>query len=246
MAMTRIERNTQYALAKFLRQQGYPRYADIFLKYELNFHSPKRPFAAAVDVGKGIIYINPAINDREDLSMLIRHEILHIYLSHQSRVLKHFAKQKGLKWTDFDDIPLEAIVNMTDEEINDLADAIKQDVITDRQIARDLYSRNYKGVPYHNYIKDLEIDNRGYTEADKELVRNLVIGGIPFHGLLVDELEPQWVGMSVEQMMDAVEEQIKKEEEELKNDLAAGIIRGTFDPKTGRFRDRKGVIYGKA
>ena len=40
--------------------------------------------------------------------------------------------------------------------------------------------------------------------------------------------------------------QIKKEEEAIKQDLANGIIRGKFDPKTGRFTDRKGVVYGKA
>ena len=178
MAMTRLERGTRYAIAKFLNQQGYPRYADIFMKYELHFHNPRRPFAAMVDTDKGIIYINPTIDDKETLSVLIRHEILHIYLAHQKRILQHFAKQKGLKWTEFDDIPLEALMNMSDEEINALGDAIKQDVITDRQVARDLYSRNYKGVPYHNYIADLEIDNRGYTDSDKNIIRNLVIGGI--------------------------------------------------------------------
>lgn len=246
MAMTRLERGTRYAIAKFLNQQGYPRYADIFMKYELHFHNPRRPFAAMVDTDKGIIYINPTIDDKETLSVLIRHEILHIYLAHQKRILQHFAKQKGLKWTEFDDIPLEALMNMSDEEINTLGDAIKQDVITDRQVAKDLYSRHYKGVPYHNYVADLEIDNRGYTDSDKNIIRNLVIGGISFKGLLIDDNEPEWVGMSVEEMMDAVEKHIKKEEEELKQDLADGIIRGKFDPKTGRFTDRKGVVYGKA
>lgn len=246
MAMTRLERGTRYAMAKFLNQQGYPRYADIFMKYELHFHHPRKPFAAKIDSDKGIIYINPTINDKEDLSVIIRHEILHAYLAHQKRVLQHFAKQKGLKWTQFDDIPLKTLIYMSDEEINGLADAIKQDVITDRQIARDLYSRNYKGVPYHNYIKDLEISNRGYTDSDKEIVRNLIIDGMEFPGLITDELEPEWVGMSVEEMMDAVEKQIKEEEEEIQKDLANGIIRGKFDPKTGRFTDRKGVVYGKA
>lgn len=246
MAMTRIEKNTRYALANFMGQQGYPTYASIFMKYELKFHTPKYPFAAMVDTDKGIIYINPKINDKEDLSTLIRHEILHIYLAHQERILKHFAKQKGLQWKQIDDIPLEAIVNMSEEDINKLADGIKQDVITDRQIARDLYSTKYKGYPYHNYIADLEIDNRGYTQHDKNIVKNLVVGGVPFPGLLVNELEPQWEGMSVEDMMDDVEEQIKKETAQMEEDAKNHIVRGTFNPITGRFTDRKGVQYGKA
>lgn len=213
--MTRIERKTQYALAKYLRQQGYNTYADILLKFELHFHSPRYPFAAMVDTDDGIVYINPAITDREDISMLLRHEILHVYLAHQKRILKHFAKLKGLEWTQFDDIPLEAIMSMSDEDINKLADGIKQGVITDRQIARDLYGTKYKGYPLHNYIADLEIDNRGYTDNDKRLVRDLVINGIPMHGLLVDELEPQWAGLSVEQMLDDLEDEIKKEQENL-------------------------------
>lgn len=246
MAMTRLERGTKYAIAKILNQQGYPRYADFFMKFDLHFHNPKYPFAASVNVDEGVINLNPAITDKEDVSVIIRHEILHVYLAHAKRALNHYAKQRGLQWKEIDDIPLQALMNMSDEELSQLSDAIKQDAITDRQIARDLYSTNYKGYPYHNYIKDLEISNRGYTEKDKNLIRHLTVNGIPFGGLITDDIEPAWVNMSIEDMMDAVEKQIKEDAKQAEEDAKNHIVRGKFDPKTGRFKSRKGVLYGKA
>ena len=248
MAMTPIEQKTRFALAKFLSRQGYPTYAKIFLKFELHFHR-KKAFAAMIDTDKRIIYINPAIRDKEDLSVLLRHEILHYYLAHQERALVHYAKQHGKTWKDFDDITLEDLMNLSDEEVKNYPPEYKEE----RDLARELYTRKYtpdkkriSPMRYDNYLKDLEISNRGYTEADKELVKNLNVDGVSMHGLITDELQPGWEGKSLEQMMDAVEDQIKKENEEIQNDLDAGIIRGTFDPATGRFTDRKGKIYGKA
>ena len=246
MAMTRLERGTKYAIAKILNQQGYPRYADFFMKFDLHFHNPKYPFIASIDVENGIINLNPNLTDRNSVSVIIRHEILHAYLNHAKRALNHYAKLKGLQWKDLDDIPLEALVNMSDEELNQLSDGIKQDVITDRQIARDLYGRKYKGYPYHNYIKDLEISNRGYTEKDKNLIRNLTINGVPMGGLITDDLEPSWVDMSIEEMMDVVEKQLKDELKQAEEDAKNHIVRGKFNPRTGRFKSRQGVIYGKA
>lgn len=251
MAMTRLEKGTKFAIWKFLRQQGYVTYADIFSKYELNFHKPAgRPFAAMVDPETGTIYIHPNLKDKSTLSVLIRHEILHLYLAHQKRYLKHLAKQMGLSWQDIDDLPLSKMMELSDEELAAMAEDIRDGVTTDREIARKMMSQTYKGYPTGNYLMDLEISNRGYTDLDKSLVRNMtfyvgdkeVQGG----GLVTDDLEPDFIDMSLEEMMDAVEKRIKEEKEAIEQDAAAGIIRGKFDPKTGRFKGRDGVLYGKA
>ncbi len=249
MGMTRLERGTRAALAKYLREQGYVTYARLLLGMELNFHHPNYPFAAMIDADKGIIYINPKIDDKEDLSVIIRHEILHHYLAHQERVLKHYAKQRGLEWSDIKDIPLEDLVNMDEDDFAKLADSLGDDVrdkaYTNRKIARGLYidsANSVPGGPYHNIIKDAEIATRGYTKADERVVKGLVIEGMPFPGIVTDQDFPQWSRMSVEQIMDQVEEQLKKEKE--RAEKLKGIITGMFNPMDGSFFDmQNNVIY---
>ena len=52
--------------------------------------------------------------------------------------------------------------------------------------------------------------------------------------------------MSIEEMMDAVEKQLKDELKQAEEDAKNHIVRGKFNPRTGRFKSRQGVIYGKA
>lgn len=242
MAMTRAERATRKALAMYMYKQGYPSYADLFYKFDLNFHRPKYPFAAMVDSDKGIIYINPTITDKEDLSVIIRHEILHKYLAHQERMLKHYAKQRGLSWEQLDDIPLEDLVNMDEKDFAELSDELQATARNNRDIANGLYGTSYKGMPYHNVVADSEISNRGYTEADKEIVKNLQINGVPFPGIVTEIDFPQWNDMSVEEMMDAVENELEKEKKQAEEDAKNKVIRGRM--VNGVFVAPDGKKYG--
>lgn len=246
MSMTRLERGTRRSLAEYLRKQGYVTYASILLSNDLNFHRPPYPFVAKIDADKRIIYINPNLTDKESLSTIIRHEILHQYLAHQERVLKHWAQQHGLSWKALKDIPLEKLVGMNEHDFAELADSLgddKQQALDNRTIARGLYSRSFAGMPYHNVIKDAEISNRGYTEADKEIVKALEIDGMPFPGIVTDTDFPHWANMSVEEMMDDVEERLEKEKklaEKLK-----GKVLGMLNRANGTFIDvTNGVVYG--
>lgn len=244
MSMTKAEKATRKALAMYMYKQGYPSYADLFYKFDLNFHRPRYPFAAMVDSDKGIIYINPTITDKEDLSVLIRHEILHKYLAHQERELKHYAKQRGLSWEQIDDIPLEDLVNMDEKDFAELSAELQPSAKNNRDIARGLYGTSYKGMPYHNVIADAEISNRGYTDADKEIVKNLKINGVPFPGIVTEIDFPQWDGMSVEEMMDAVEDEIEKDkkraEEDTKNKRIRGkMVNGVFITNDGKRLGKK-------
>lgn len=247
--MTAAEQEHRDVLIDYLRDKGYATYADLLLNhFVFRFHRPDYPFAAMVDssVKPPIIYLNPDITSKKDASLIIRHEILHWYLEHQERALEYYAQQRGLEWEELADIPLEDLVNMDANDFAKLADSLgdKKDVANrDREIARGLYGRTYDGIPYHNLIKDLEISNRGYTEADKQVVKNLTIDGVPFPGLVTELDYPDWVGMDIEDMMDAVEDELEREKEaaeKLKN-----YVFGSFDPNKGVFiDDEHGVIYG--
>ena len=139
--------------------------------------------------------------------------------------------------------------NMSEEDFAKLADSLDDDTknraYTNRKIAKGLYidsANSVPGGPYHNIIKDAEIANRGYTKADERVVKGLVIEGMPFPGIVTDQDFPQWSRMSVEQMMDQVEEQLKKEKE--RAEKLKGIIMGMLNPLDGSFFDmQNNIIY---
>lgn len=219
MSMTKLERGTRTALARFMRSQGYVTYANLLLKFDLNFHSPSgRPFAAAMVPGQYRILINPIIDDKEALSMLIRHEILHEYLKHNDRLLRHLANESGLNYDELDDMSLKQL---------------------DRQL---------KSNDIFNIAADYEISNRGYTENDKQMQRDIgqyLHSSEQLRGLVTEDDHPDWVNLPVEEMYDRIvkqrEEARKKAEQEVQDtDIIDGILispSGFYDPK-------KNVVYG--
>ena len=194
--MTKTEKATRSVLAKYLRSQGYVTYASLLLKFDLNFYrpAPGEFFAAAMIPGKYTIYINPAVNDKEALSTFIRHEILHEYLKHYDRSLRHLASRAGLDYDELDDLSLNGIKD-------------------ELEFTHDL----------QNIAGDYEISNRGYTENDKEIMRNLgkFLGlGDDVKGLVTEDDHPEWVNLPIEDMydklLDELEESKKKMEDMLK------------------------------
>ena len=51
-----------------------------------------------------------------------------------------------------------------------------------------------------NYAADYEISNRGYTDRDKNIVRNLKIGDKITSGLVTEDGHPEWVNLTFEEM----------------------------------------------
>lgn len=219
MSMTKLERGTRTALARFMRSQGYVTYANLLLKFDLNFHNPPKPFAAAMVPGQYRILINPIIDDKEALSMLIRHEILHEYLKHNDRLLKHLAQQAGLDYDTLDDMSLNQL---------------------DRQL---------KSNDIFNIAADYEISNRGYTENDKQIQRDIgqyLHSSQQLRGLVTEDDHPDWINLPVEEMYDRIVKQ--REEARKKAEQAAedtDIIDGIFISTSAFYDARKNVIYGK-
>lgn len=257
MSMTKQERATRTEIARFLRMQGYVTYAGILIKLELNFHNPPQPFAASMNPKTGTIYLNPTIRDKEAVSTLIRHEILHNYLTHELRLLKHLAQKSGLNYDDLDDLSI-------------------------KKLERVLY-----GKDTFNIAADYEISNRGYTDNDKEVQRKIGhLGdiyqkaliqaqnqakryGIPMDqvslsmddikGLVTEDDHPDWIYDSVEEMYDKLTDEINKEQQNLekedakndrdkeqndKNGESDDVIVGMIFPDgTGFFDPSTGILY---
>ena len=210
MSMTREEKFAKKLIIKLLMQQGYRPYADILQDLDFNFtNHPKK--IAALYPSEGRIVVNRGL-DEHQISTVIRHEILHEYLEHESRLIKKLANEMGIKYKDISDI-----------EISDL-DNIKQVLYGDAD-------------KKFNRAADYEISNYAYTDADKDIVRQINLNGKILQGLVTEDEHPDWVDMSVEEMFDELRKLPKEKVEEPPKYY--GVL---IDERT--FTDFDGVIYG--
>ena len=124
-----------------------------------------------MDPRTGNITVNKGL-DEDQVSVIIRHEILHNFLKHEKRLLNHLAEKTGLDPNALDDMNL-------------------------KELRSALYSDDT-----FNIAADYEISNRGYTESDKRVARAIKLNGQLLTGLVTEDKHPDWVDLSVEQMYD--------------------------------------------
>ena len=155
---------------KNLSKEGYPTYAKLLNEFDLNLtNNPST--VAFIEPAKGRIVVNRGL-DEDQVSVVIRHEILHHYLQHELRLLKKLAVEASL---DYD--------QLSDNDIYELK--------------KKLYSTST-----FNTAGDYEISNRGYTDKDKETVRQININGTILHGLVTEDDHPGWEELSIEELYD--------------------------------------------
>lgn len=87
-------------------------------------------------------------------------------------------------------------------------------------------TRTSKKGSHHtaNMAMDLEISNKGYTDADKSTVRSLEINGVSLRGLVTEDDFPGWEDMTFEEMYDKLISMQDKEEEKIKNKISKIVI----------------------
>lgn len=85
--------------------------------------------------------------------------------------------------------------------------------LTDTDL-RNLKQELYKDSTF-NIAGDYEISNRGYTEKDKETVRNILLNGKLVSGLVTEDDHPEWVDMSIEEMYDELRKLQKREKPDI-------------------------------
>ena len=223
--MTNAESDTWAEIYRFLRKQGYVTYAELFSHYKLNFYVPPggNLFIAAVESGTNRILISPLVRDKKALSTFIRHELLHDYLKHEVRALKVFAKRTGLDYDMLDDM-----------SINELREQI--------------YDQNSPINRAFNTAADYEISNRGYTDADKEIVRHagVFLGlGDTISGLVTEDGHPDWVNLPIEDMFTKLLDLEDKIADFLKQYMNENTVMGWLnDPNTFVGTDDNTVYVG--
>lgn len=203
MAMSRAERATKSYIYQKLREEGYPTYADIFAKLDLNL-TAHPAVVGYMDPKTGTITINRNLEE-DQFSVIIRHEILHNYLRHEKRLLDHLAEMRGIDPDDLDDLSL-------------------------NELKQFLY-----GNDTFNIAADYEISNRGYTEEDKQTVRNILLNGQTLSGLVTEDKHPEWVTWDVEDMYD----ELLKEREQAKQDAQDDIRDSQGDSDSNQTDDTR-------
>ena len=178
MGMTKEERRAKDYLCHLLKTNGYPTYAKILDKFDVNYTSDPNT-VAYMEPGKGRIVMNRGL-DAKQASVIVRHEILHEHLKHEKRLLNNLARKRGLDRDKLDDMSLADL---------------------DKELKQELY-----GDQTFNIAADYEISNRGYTEDDKDDIRNILLNGQILTGLVTEDDHPDWVDLSVEEMYDKLRE----------------------------------------
>ena len=142
MAMSHEEVLAKKIVQNYLRSKGYKTYAEIFDKY--HFNRTRDPSVLGyMEPKTGTIVVNGDLS-MEQVSVVVRHEILHFYLDHTRRIVEKLLGEKnaGLAPDDPKRLSMEDIL----EEVFSIMS---------------------------NYAMDYEISNRGYTDEDKEIIRSM-------------------------------------------------------------------------
>lgn len=90
MIMLKNEKNAKASVMRFLAEQGYPRYASLLRYFDVNLTSDPDTIAY-VENNRARIVINKYLS-LEQVSVVIRHELLHRWLRHAYRAEKHLGK----------------------------------------------------------------------------------------------------------------------------------------------------------
>lgn len=116
-------------------------------------------------------------------------------------------------------VPREAVSTLLRHEI--LHRWLEHNLRLEQHAGKDKWSkRSYRDAMLGNIAGDYEISNRGYTDKDKDIVRNLKLS-LPdgtkkdFTGLVTELDHPDWADLSIEEMYDKLKEESDKEQEKV-------------------------------
>lgn len=89
MKMTQLEQAAKKQIMDILNKQGYPTYSKLLQKLDVKLiNTEKDPGSIAyITTDTATIYLNPGLSI-EQVSTIVRHEILHEYLTHAARMQK--------------------------------------------------------------------------------------------------------------------------------------------------------------
>lgn len=167
MAITKREYYAKKQIMDILAKEGHKTYAELLDYFDLNLTKDPNVIAYMIP-DKAVIVVNENL-DIAQASTIVRHEILHEYLSHAARMAKH--------------------------------------------LGQDAY--DHRSSSLHQLINiaaDYEISNRGYTEHDKNICRQL-------NALVTEDDHADWADLSLEEMFDKLKQEYDEKKDQLQQAL---------------------------
>lgn len=180
--MTNEEKIAKEFIIRKLYEDGYAPYAKLMKEYSVRLTNNNK-YVAFMEPSKGRITINRGL-DEDQVSVVIRHELMHFYLQHEERLLNKLISESGANPDELDDI-------MLAKKRAKMKDILYRDSI-------------------FNIAGDYEISNRAYTDADKDAVRRLNLNGKILKGLVTEDDYADWTDLTIEQMYDKLREMKNK------------------------------------
>lgn len=98
MGMTREEKLYKKEILDILREDRCYTYSKLFNKLDLNI-TDDPGVIAYFEPNRGRIVINRFLDEKQ-ISVIIRHEILHYFLEHERRLVDKLSKEKGIDGSD--------------------------------------------------------------------------------------------------------------------------------------------------
>lgn len=92
MAMTKLEKSAKEQVIEILQEQGYPTYARLFNLFDLNL-TEDPGVIGYMEPGKARIVLNSGLSINQ-VSVVVRHEILHEYFTHGEREKEYIKTHK--------------------------------------------------------------------------------------------------------------------------------------------------------
>ena len=203
--MTDRERKVKKALCRLLIDKGHRKYAERFWKLDFNIiDSKKHPdFTAAISFDEATVFISDG------------------FLSSGQGIFNQ----------------LDVLLR------HELAHNLMMHQIRLMYVFKKIHASNpdeaYDRIRYSsslhtllNIIEDFEISNKRYSAEDKRIVRNMQLNGELISGLVTED-HRQWISMSLEEMYDALSNELIKINSEIRSDPywqpKTDYIKGTVD-----------------
>ena len=141
--MTELEQAAKDQITNILNKQGYPTYSRLLDKLDVKLiDTEKNPNAIAyLAVNEATIYLNPNLNINQ-VSTIVRHEILHEYLTHFARAEEFKKKDEKYKGLPHDLVNVAADYDISNVGYTDADKKVARSIILNDKVLQGLVTED--------------------------------------------------------------------------------------------------------
>lgn len=141
--MTELEQAAKDQITNILNKQGYPTYSRLLDKLDVKLiDTEKNPNAIAyLAVNEATIYLNPNLNINQ-VSTIVRHEILHEYLTHFARAEEFKKKDEKYKGLPHDLVNVAADYDISNVGYTDEDKKVARSIILNDKVLQGLVTED--------------------------------------------------------------------------------------------------------